>query len=154
MEARSERATLKSILFADLAQYSRLTAADELGTLDLVSQCFQLFQTHCEEFGAEFIKTTGDGVLILFDGVSNAIDYAIFMQDSLADLLDRRAFYSRFRIGLHIGEVHRRDGDVFGHDVINAHPLTNEATTSIASADLIRFVEATGHDAAILKVSA
>ena len=117
MEARSERATLKSILFADLAQYSRLTAADELGTLDLVSQCFQLFQTHCEEFGAEFIKTTGDGVLILFDGVSNAIDYAIFMQGSLADLLDRRAFYSRFRIGLHIGEVHRRDGDVFGHAI-------------------------------------
>ncbi|TIX46281.1 MAG: hypothetical protein E5V36_02130 [Mesorhizobium sp.] len=117
MQARSERATLKSILFADLAQYSQLTAADELGTLDLVSQCFQLFQTHCEEFGAEFIKTTGDGVLILFDGVSNAIDYAMFMQGSLADLLDRRAFYSRFRIGLHIGEVHRRDGDVFGHAI-------------------------------------
>ncbi|MER8406458.1 hypothetical protein NKH16_17220 [Mesorhizobium sp. M1307] len=117
MQARPERATLKSILFADLAQYSQLTAADELGTLDLVSQCFQLFQTHCEEFGAEFIKTTGDGVLILFDGVSNAIDYAIFMQGSLADLLDSRAFYSRFRIGLHIGEVHRRDGDVFGHAI-------------------------------------
>jgi Ala-tRNA(Pro) deacylase len=37
---------------------------------------------------------------------------------------------------------------------INAHPLTNEATTSIAAADLVRFIEATGHDAAILKVSA
>jgi Ala-tRNA(Pro) deacylase len=37
---------------------------------------------------------------------------------------------------------------------INAHPLTNEATTSIAAADLIRFIEATGHDAVILKVSA
>ncbi|AZO49905.1 MAG: hypothetical protein EOS54_26920 [Mesorhizobium sp.] len=117
MQARSERAALRTILFADLAQYSRLTAADELGTLDLVSLCFQLFQTHCEEFGAEFIKTTGDGVLILFDGVSSAIDYAIFMQGTLADLLDKRPFYSRFRIGLHIGEVHRRDGDVFGHAI-------------------------------------
>jgi Ala-tRNA(Pro) deacylase len=37
---------------------------------------------------------------------------------------------------------------------INAHPLTNEATTSIAAADLVRFIEATGHDAVILKVSA
>jgi Ala-tRNA(Pro) deacylase len=46
------------------------------------------------------------------------------------------------------------DQDLMAHDVINAHPLINEATTSIASADLIRFVEATGHDAAILKVSA
>lgn len=46
------------------------------------------------------------------------------------------------------------DQDLMAHAVINAHPLTNEATTSIAAADLIRFVEATGHDAAILKVSA
>ncbi|MBA1143588.1 prolyl-tRNA synthetase associated domain-containing protein [Mesorhizobium neociceri] len=46
------------------------------------------------------------------------------------------------------------DQDLMAHAVVNAHPLTNEATTSIASADLVRFVEATGHDAAILKVSA
>jgi len=45
------------------------------------------------------------------------------------------------------------DEDLMAH-AINAHPLTNEATTSIAAVDLIRFVEATGHDAAILKVSA
>ncbi|MBN9256239.1 MULTISPECIES: prolyl-tRNA synthetase associated domain-containing protein [unclassified Mesorhizobium] len=46
------------------------------------------------------------------------------------------------------------DEALMRHDVINAHPLTNEATTSIGTADLVRFVEATGHDAAILKVSA
>lgn len=38
--------------------------------------------------------------------------------------------------------------------IVNAHPLTNEATTSISSADLLRFVEATGHEALILNVSA
>jgi len=46
------------------------------------------------------------------------------------------------------------DQELMSHAVINAHPLTNEATTSIAAADLIKFVEATGHDAVILKVSA
>ena len=46
------------------------------------------------------------------------------------------------------------DQELMGHDVINAHPLTNEATTSITAADLVKFVEATGHDAVILKVSA
>ena len=45
------------------------------------------------------------------------------------------------------------DQELMSHDVINGHPLTNEATTSIAAADLIRFVEATGHDPVILKVS-
>lgn len=39
-------------------------------------------------------------------------------------------------------------------EVVNAHPLTNEATTSIRPADLIRFAEATGHPPRILKVTA
>ncbi|MCX7305044.1 MAG: prolyl-tRNA synthetase associated domain-containing protein [Hyphomicrobiales bacterium] len=39
------------------------------------------------------------------------------------------------------------------HDTINAHPLTNEATTSIKSDDLLAFVRATGHEPSILKVS-
>jgi Ala-tRNA(Pro) deacylase len=46
------------------------------------------------------------------------------------------------------------DAELMEHTVINAHPLTNEATTSIAAADLVKFVEATGHDAVILKVAA
>ena len=45
------------------------------------------------------------------------------------------------------------DQALMSHDVINGHPLTNEATTSIAAADLVRFVEATGHDPVILEVS-
>jgi len=39
------------------------------------------------------------------------------------------------------------------NELINAHPLHNEATTSIHSRDLIRFLRATGHEPAILKVS-
>ncbi|RWB54395.1 prolyl-tRNA synthetase associated domain-containing protein [Mesorhizobium sp.] len=45
------------------------------------------------------------------------------------------------------------DQALMSHEVINGHPLTNEATTTIAAADLVRFVEATGHDPVILKVS-
>jgi Ala-tRNA(Pro) deacylase len=39
-------------------------------------------------------------------------------------------------------------------DIVNAHPLTNRATTSISVADLLRFVEATGHETLILNVVA
>lgn len=39
-------------------------------------------------------------------------------------------------------------------EIINCHPLTNEATTSIASKDLLRFMEATGHRPLVLKVAA
>jgi Ala-tRNA(Pro) deacylase len=46
------------------------------------------------------------------------------------------------------------DSALMEHATINAHPLTNEATTSIAAGDLLRFARATGHEPAILKVSA
>lgn len=45
------------------------------------------------------------------------------------------------------------DEALLRHDVINAHPLTNEATTSIKREDLLRFVEATGHPVSILKLT-
>ena len=45
------------------------------------------------------------------------------------------------------------DEALMRHDVINAHPLTNDATTSIAREDLLRFVEATGHAPLVLKLS-
>ena len=46
------------------------------------------------------------------------------------------------------------DKDLLEHDVINCHPLTNDATTSIGREDLIRFMEATGHTPLVLKVTA
>ncbi len=45
------------------------------------------------------------------------------------------------------------DEPLMRHAVINAHPLHNEATTSIARADLLRFLQSTGHEPLILKVS-
>ena len=46
------------------------------------------------------------------------------------------------------------DAALMDNEVLNAHPLTNEATTSIAAADLLGFIRATGHEPAVLKVSA
>lgn len=45
------------------------------------------------------------------------------------------------------------DAGLMENAVINGHPLTNEATTSIAREDLVRFLEATGHGATVLKVT-
>ena len=46
------------------------------------------------------------------------------------------------------------DADLMRDEIINCHPLSNDATTSLASADLIRFLEATGHAPLVLKVTA
>ncbi|MBB3542792.1 MULTISPECIES: prolyl-tRNA synthetase associated domain-containing protein [unclassified Rhizobium] len=45
------------------------------------------------------------------------------------------------------------DADLMKDEIINCHPLSNDATTSIASSDLIRFMEATGHKPLVLKVT-
>lgn len=46
------------------------------------------------------------------------------------------------------------DEELMKFDVVNCHPLSNDATTSIASRDLLRFMEATGHEPLVLKVTA
>lgn len=46
------------------------------------------------------------------------------------------------------------DADLMEYDTINCHPLRNDATTSIGSKDLLRFIEATGHEPLVLKVTA
>ncbi len=45
------------------------------------------------------------------------------------------------------------DEDLMKHDIVNGHPLSNDATTSVASKDLLRFIEATGHAPLVLKVT-
>jgi Ala-tRNA(Pro) deacylase len=45
------------------------------------------------------------------------------------------------------------DEELMSHEIINGHPLSNDATTSIGRDDLIRFLEATGHRPLVLKVS-
>ena len=45
------------------------------------------------------------------------------------------------------------DAELMEHETINAHPLTNEATASISRRGLLQFLEATGHEPAVLKVS-
>ncbi|HLP67222.1 MAG TPA: prolyl-tRNA synthetase associated domain-containing protein [Rhizobium sp.] len=46
------------------------------------------------------------------------------------------------------------DSDLMNEDIINGHPLSNDATTSVARDDLLRFLEATGHTPLVLKVTA
>jgi class 3 adenylate cyclase/DNA-binding SARP family transcriptional activator len=121
-----KRATLKAILFADLQQYSRLTAADEAATLDFVNRSFEIFRSLCEQFNGQFIKTTGDGVLILFDSASRAVEYAMVVQERLRATTSQRSA-GHFRVGIHLGEVHPSNGDVFGHSVNVAARIEGEA---------------------------
>ena len=108
---------LKAILFADLAQYSRLTVAGEAAAFELVTRCFEIFREFCGPYRGEFIKSTGDGVLVIFDSASDALDYALGIQEKFSTLTGSNPAAGQFRIGLHMGEIRRQGGDVYGHAV-------------------------------------
>jgi adenylate cyclase len=117
--ARVER-RLAAILAADVAGYSRLIEADEEGTLGrLKALRAKIIDPKIAEHKGRIVKTTGDGLLVEFASVVDALRCAAEMQAGLVEsnaeiASDRRI---EFRIGIHQGDIVVEDGDIFGDGV-------------------------------------
>ena len=113
---RAER-RLAAILAADVAGYSRLMGADEEGTLDrLKALRRELSDPKIKEHRGRIVKTTGDGLLIEFASVVDAVRCAVEMQREMAERnadlpSDRRI---EFRMGINLGDVMIEEHDIFG----------------------------------------
>ncbi|WP_455269622.1 adenylate/guanylate cyclase domain-containing protein [Rhizobium herbae] len=120
---------LRAILFADAAEYTRHVQAQEQVTLDYMERCFAVFRDLAGAHGGEVLKTMGDGLLVEFASASASVVYALSAQDRLAALSETlpREHQIQFRIGIHLGEVQHRDGDVYGHIVNVASRLEHLA---------------------------
>ena len=122
MEAQKPVARrLAAIIAADVAGYSRLTQADEEGTLTRLRALRRdLFLPKIAEHRGRVVKTSGDGILIEFASVVDAVRLAIEVQRALAaqnvDVPpDRRI---ELRIGINLGDVVvEEDGDLMGDGV-------------------------------------
>lgn len=123
------RHRLAAVWFADIVDYSRLSAADESHAVRLVGVFQSAARGAVERFGGRIVKFLGDGALAEFDSVQSAIAAA----DCLAELFDQRARASgiepaTLRIGVHTGEVvEAEDGDVYGDGVNVAARICAEA---------------------------
>src|ERR1700736_5034664 len=111
---------LAAILAADVAGYSRLMGADEEGTHErLKAHRRQLVDPKISEHRGRIVKTTGDGLLVEFASVVDAVRCAAEVQrgmlDREPDLPDERQI--RFRIGIKLGDVIAEDEDIFGDGV-------------------------------------
>ena len=116
---RAER-RLAAILAADVAGYSLLIGADEEGTLDrLRSIRAELIDPTITAHRGRLVKTTGDGLLVEFGSVVDALRCATEVQQAMAGRNAAVAFAERieFRIGVHQGDVVVEDGDIFGDGV-------------------------------------
>src|SRR6202521_1623411 len=111
---------LAAILAADVAGYSRLMGADEEGTHErLKAHRGELVDTKIREHRGRIVKTTGDGMLVEFPSVVDAVRCAAELQRLMIDREagmpeDRRI---RFRIGINLGDIIVEDDDIFGDGV-------------------------------------
>jgi len=111
---------LAAILAADVAGYSRLIEADEEGTLNrLRSIRADIIDPKITQHRGRIVKTTGDGLLVEFSSVVDALRCATEIQSGMADDNAETVAESRieFRVGVHQGDIVAEDGDIFGDGV-------------------------------------
>ena len=110
---------LAAILHADIVGYSRLSAADELGTHRTVRSYLGLIGNIVESYGGRVANYAGDAVLAEYGTVAEAVTSAVVIQRELAGrnegLPDDRQV--RFRIGINLGDVIVDGTDIFGDGV-------------------------------------
>ena len=117
--ARDQR-RLAAIVSADVAGYSRLMGNDESGTLvALKAHRRELIDPKIAEYGGRIVKTTGDGLLLEFPSVVDALRCAVDVQRAMgernaAEPQDRRI---EFRIGINVGDIIIDGDDIFGDGV-------------------------------------
>src|SRR5439155_7288231 len=113
----SQTRRLAAILAADVAGYSRLMGADEEGTLErLKALRHELLDPKIAEHHGRIVKTTGDGLLVEFASVVDAVRCAVAVQQAMAERntgvgADRRI---ELRIGINLGDVIVEGDDLYG----------------------------------------
>ncbi len=114
-----EQRKLAAIMFTDMVGYSALSQRDDRLALELLEEHRHLLREIFPRFHGTEIKTIGDAFLVEFGSALEAAQCAIEIQRTLAKrnhdvTLDRRI---ELKIGIHIGDVVHRDGDVYGDGV-------------------------------------
>src|SRR5438034_3080614 len=111
---------LAAILAGDIVGYSRLMGVDEEGTLrQLKLHRKQLADPKIAEHRGRIVKTTGDGVLVEFASVVDAVRCAVELQREMALRNDGVPYERRieFRIGINLGDIIIDEHDIYGDGV-------------------------------------
>jgi len=118
-EARVER-RLAAILAADVVGYSRLMGADEAGTLAALKRHREtIFDPAVAAHNGRIVKLMGDGAIVEFGSVVDAVNCALSVQRSGASMPNEKAFQPTIvlRIGINLGDVIIENDDIYGDGV-------------------------------------
>src|SRR6266849_7948621 len=125
-EARVER-RLAAILAADVAGYSRLMGADEVGTLAaLKAHRREIVDPAIAAHKGRIVKTTGDGMLVEFASAVDAVTCAMLVQSNMAKRNETVEPKICFRIGINVGDIIIEGDDIFGDGVNIAARIEHE----------------------------
>jgi len=110
---------LSAIVAADVAGYSRLMGLDETGTARILREHRVIADAVVAKHGGRIVNTTGDGLLIEFPSVVDAVECAVAVQTVMAERnegvpQDRRML---FRIGINLGDILIEGDDILGDGV-------------------------------------
>ena len=130
---------LVAVFAADVEGYSRLMGADEVGTLKGLTERRAILDGIIGEHRGRIANTAGDSVLAEFGSAVDAVQCAVEAQTALAEANTGvpPGRQINFRVGVHIGDVMVRAGDLFGDGVNIAarlQTLANPGTVCISGA--------------------
>src|SRR5215203_620162 len=111
---------LSAIMAADVVGYSRLMGANEVGTLTALKvHRTELIDPSIARHQGRIVKLTGDGMLVEFPSVVNAVECATSIQREMrsrnADVPEERRI--EFRVGINLGDIIVDEEDIFGDGV-------------------------------------
>ena len=115
----SQNISNSTIMFTDIVGYSSMVNKDQKHALDLLDTHDAIIEPIIEKNKGIIIKKIGDAIFAEFESPDKCYDTAISIQNELTkrNLVSQANDYINIRIGLHTGEVIRKDNDLFGHDV-------------------------------------
>ena len=119
----AETRKLAAIMFTDIVGFSRQMGADEARMLRLLDVHNQLMQHAVATHHGQVIKTIGDAFLVDFPSVVQAVQCAQAVQAQLRarNTEHENAEQIHIRIGIHLGDIVQKNGDVFGDGVNIRH---------------------------------
>jgi adenylate cyclase len=119
MSVSSEQRRLAAIMFTDMVGYTALAQRDEGLALELLEKHREILRSIFPRFNGAEIKTIGDAFLVEFQSALEAAQCALEIQRTLAKRNHDvpREHRIELRIGIHIGDVVHREGDVYGDGV-------------------------------------
>src|SRR4051812_36030354 len=115
----AETRRLAAIMFTDIVGFSRQMGADEARMLRVLEVHNRIIHQAVSEHYGQVIKTMGDGFLVDFPSVVNAVQCAQYLQAQFRtyNAEQESAEQIHVRIGVHLGDIIQQNGDVLGDGV-------------------------------------